>query len=207
MDELALLESPFAHEEKIDAIIAGLPKEYKLVIDQIECKDTPPTIPYIHECLGNHEEKLPSMNTATMLSPFTASENAVQYNNKSSVNNQSSRSNNKNICNNNNYMDSKTTSGNIQIGLTTIPPNLTWESATSWVTVPNDVRNFSRSKPPQVTLLLVPNPWILDSGATHHLTSDLNNIALHQPYNGGDDVMIADGEGSQYGGSVAPTEN
>jgi len=37
------------------------------------------------------------------------------------------------------------------------------------------------------------NPWLLDSSATHHLTSDLNNLALHQPYNGGDDVMIADG--------------
>lgn len=36
------------------------------------------------------------------------------------------------------------------------------------------------------------NNWLLDSGATHHITSDLNALALHQPYNG-DDVMIADG--------------
>lgn len=35
--------------------------------------------------------------------------------------------------------------------------------------------------------------WLLASGATHHITSDLNNMALHQPYNGGDDVLIADG--------------
>ena len=37
--------------------------------------------------------------------------------------------------------------------------------------------------------------WLMDSGATHHLTSDLNNLALHQPYQGGEDVTIADGSG------------
>ena len=42
-----------------------------------------------------------------------------------------------------------------------------------------------------------PNPtnaWLMDSGATHHLTSDLNNMT-HQPYNGNDSVLIGDGSG------------
>lgn len=34
--------------------------------------------------------------------------------------------------------------------------------------------------------------WLLDSEATPHITSDLNNLALHKPYNGGDDVLIID---------------
>ena len=53
-----------------------------------------------------------------------------------------------------------------------------------------------------------PNNWILDSGATHHLTTDLNNLALHQPYNGGEEVIIADGSGlpiSHTGSSILPT--
>lgn len=33
----------------------------------------------------------------------------------------------------------------------------------------------------------------MDSGATHHMTSDLDNLALHQPYNGNDAVLIGDG--------------
>lgn len=41
------------------------------------------------------------------------------------------------------------------------------------------------------------NDWLLDSGATHHLTSDLNNVALHQPYSGDDSVLIGDGSGLQ----------
>ena len=37
--------------------------------------------------------------------------------------------------------------------------------------------------------------WIMDSGATHHLTSDLDNLSLHQPYSGNDRVLIGDGSG------------
>ncbi|XP_013617128.1 PREDICTED: uncharacterized protein LOC106323577 [Brassica oleracea var. oleracea] len=40
-----------------------------------------------------------------------------------------------------------------------------------------------------------PNEWLLDSGATHLLTSDLNNLAIHQAYTGGEEVAIADGSG------------
>ena len=35
--------------------------------------------------------------------------------------------------------------------------------------------------------------WLVDSGATHHITSDLANLSLHQPYNGANGVMVADG--------------
>ena len=35
--------------------------------------------------------------------------------------------------------------------------------------------------------------WLMDSGATHRITSDLANMSLHQPYNGANGVMVADG--------------
>lgn len=28
------------------------------------------------------------------------------------------------------------------------------------------------------------SPWLLDSGASHHVTQDLSNLSLHQPYDG-----------------------
>ncbi|RVW52539.1 Retrovirus-related Pol polyprotein from transposon RE2 [Vitis vinifera] len=37
--------------------------------------------------------------------------------------------------------------------------------------------------------------WLLDSGASHHITSDLSNLSIHAPYNGSDDIMIDDGTG------------
>jgi hypothetical protein len=38
-------------------------------------------------------------------------------------------------------------------------------------------------------------PWLLDSGASHHVTADLNNLSMHTPYNESDDIMIEDGLG------------
>ncbi|RVW75390.1 Retrovirus-related Pol polyprotein from transposon RE2 [Vitis vinifera] len=35
--------------------------------------------------------------------------------------------------------------------------------------------------------------WLLDSGASHHVTADLSNLSLHTPYTGFDDIMIGDG--------------
>lgn len=39
------------------------------------------------------------------------------------------------------------------------------------------------------------NEWILDSGATHHVTSDINNISLFYAYEGNDHLQIGNGLG------------
>lgn len=35
--------------------------------------------------------------------------------------------------------------------------------------------------------------WLLDSGATNHITGDLNNLHLHHPYQGTDQVTVGNG--------------
>ncbi|CAH9084670.1 unnamed protein product [Cuscuta epithymum] len=37
------------------------------------------------------------------------------------------------------------------------------------------------------------NNWLLDTGATHHITSDLNNLHVHSDYIGDDSVAMGDG--------------
>jgi hypothetical protein len=37
--------------------------------------------------------------------------------------------------------------------------------------------------------------WLLNSGASHNVTANLNHLSLHAPYTGSDDVMIEDGTG------------
>ena len=37
--------------------------------------------------------------------------------------------------------------------------------------------------------------WLLNTGASHHVTADLNNLSIHSPYGGSDDIMIGDGKG------------
>lgn len=39
--------------------------------------------------------------------------------------------------------------------------------------------------------------WMLDSGASHHVTNDLNNLSLHAPYDGTDELLVGDGMGLQ----------
>lgn len=36
---------------------------------------------------------------------------------------------------------------------------------------------------------------LLDSGASHHMTSDLANLSMNKPYQGGNGVMLGDGSG------------
>jgi hypothetical protein len=38
-------------------------------------------------------------------------------------------------------------------------------------------------------------PWLLDSAATNHVTSDLHNLSLHSIYDGPDSILIGDGTG------------
>ncbi|KAL6330019.1 hypothetical protein AAG906_039934 [Vitis piasezkii] len=63
--------------------------------------------------------------------------------------------------------------------------------------------NSSQSRPPapwqaqaNVATTIPPNTtWLLDSGASHHVTTDLHNLALHSPFDGTDEIMIGDGSG------------
>ncbi|RVX00914.1 Retrovirus-related Pol polyprotein from transposon RE2 [Vitis vinifera] len=52
--------------------------------------------------------------------------------------------------------------------------------------------------------------WLLDSGAFHHVTSDLSNLSLHSPYTGFDDIMIDDGSAlpiTHTGSTTIPTSS
>ena len=49
------------------------------------------------------------------------------------------------------------------------------------------------------------NSWLLDSGASHHVTTDLNNLFLHSTYHGADDIMIGDGKGLQISHTSSTT--
>ncbi|KAH0771220.1 hypothetical protein KY290_015201 [Solanum tuberosum] len=36
--------------------------------------------------------------------------------------------------------------------------------------------------------------WLVDSGASHHVTQDLHNLSLHSDYDGTEDIMLGDGK-------------
>lgn len=96
-DQLALLGKPMEHEDQVESVLEGLPKEYKTIVDQIESRDTAPTLTEIHEKLLNHELKLSALTSSTFtLTPVSAHVAQTRYNNS---NKRSTSSNN----NNNSY--------------------------------------------------------------------------------------------------------
>ncbi|CAN7041607.1 unnamed protein product [Brassica rapa subsp. trilocularis] len=216
-DEIALLGKAMDHEDQIEAILVGLPEEYKTIADQIDGRETPPSLPEIHEKLLNQEAKLQAASSVTTPAPITA--NYTNSRGSSSYNrNQNSRRGG--------YRGHQTWQ---QQQLTASSPQLNTNSSRGYQGKCQICSVFGHSarRCPQLhggstahvtnppswqpranvaqANLYNPNAWLLDSGATHHLTSDLQNLALHQPYTGGDEVAIADGtgEGSQHGGPVA----
>lgn len=77
-DQLALLGKTLDLEDQLEAILAGLPEEYKTVADQLEGQDTSPSITDVHEKLINYEAKLQlSAADVTTTPPVTA--NTVAY--------------------------------------------------------------------------------------------------------------------------------
>ena len=89
-DEIALLGKAMDHEDQIEAILAGLPAEYKTIADQIDGRETPPSLPEFHEKLLNQEAKLQAVSSAPTTAPITA--NYTNYRGSSSYNrNQNSR--------------------------------------------------------------------------------------------------------------------
>lgn len=87
-DQLALLGKPYELEDQIDYVLEGLPEEYKQIVDQIERRETPPSITEIHEKLLNFEVKLQTKNSTSLALPVTA--NAAQFRGSSNNNNRNS---------------------------------------------------------------------------------------------------------------------
>ncbi|KFK24230.1 hypothetical protein AALP_AAs43280U000100 [Arabis alpina] len=227
LDQLALLGKPMDHDEAVDKLLEGLPDDYRTVIDQIEGKDTTPSLPEIHERLLNHEAKmLARLADSTSRSSFPVTANNVQRgsapyrtNNNNNTNNYNNRNRNSS---NQSYgrSDSRTSKpylGKCQFCYTQGHSARRCPQLQSLQT-PNPVQTTPfRPWQPRANLVsnqpYTANNWLVDSGATHHITSDLNNLSLHQPYSDGDDVLLADGstlpishtgEGSQFGGPVTP---
>lgn len=100
-DQLALLGSELEHDDQIEHVLEGLPKEYKPIIDHIAAKDKTPQISEVHEKLLNYEAKLLSKNQAASSTFSPVSANVVQHNNNSG-NQQNNRNNNNSKRYNNN---------------------------------------------------------------------------------------------------------
>ncbi|CAA7049059.1 unnamed protein product [Microthlaspi erraticum] len=174
-DQLSLLGKPVEHEDQIEFILEGLPEEYKSVVEQIEGRDLSPSITEVHEKLLTKEAKILSQ-APSFPAPITA--------NVAADTNNSTRG----------YQGKCQLCGVFGHSARRCP-QLPQQQAPASGLLPTPQRPWQ----PQANVATAsPHPsaaWLMDTGATHHMTSDLHNLSHNQPYSGNDAVLIGDGSG------------
>lgn len=170
------------------------------MIDQVEGREIPPSITEVHEKLINKEVK-PLSTAASSSAMVPISANVANAKPKQYQGKQNQRNNQQY---NNQRQDNRMTrgyQGRCQIcgvhGHSAKRCSQLQQYQGSFNNNPMSIP--FRPWQPRANLALgsatSTNPWLMDSGATHHRTSDFNNLSMYQPYNGEDVVLIGDGSG------------
>uniref|UniRef100_A0A2N9EU87 CCHC-type domain-containing protein n=1 Tax=Fagus sylvatica TaxID=28930 RepID=A0A2N9EU87_FAGSY len=215
-DELALIDAPLNDEDLVIHVLNGLGSDFKEISAADRARDSPISFEELHEKLCDRETFL-KREPQRSETPITANVTTKSsHNGKTYTQNHQGRSNNfgnnqynqSHYSNNRRNHNPKPYRGFCQ---------LCDQQGHTAKRCPR-LKTFSPSPPPYQqfgTLCLARTPfapprahfaaqpnlastnWLVDSGASHHVTADLNNLSLHSEYDGSDDIMIGDGTGLQ----------
>ena len=193
-DQLASLGKPMDHEELIDRILLGLDDSYTSVIESVNARDNPISFEELHEKLIN-KELLLNQTRSTFNHPATTLVAVARPPHRPPGRNilpPPSPSHPRPFlgkcqwCREQGHLVSHYPVFTARFPITTPPPTS------------NSTNRPSTSKP-QANVANLPSTsssqWLLDSGASHHITNDLNNLSLHTPYDGTEELIIGDGTG------------
>lgn len=207
-DVVALLGSPIDVEDHID-IIDGLGDDYKTLIDSVHSRDTPILYTELHEKLLNSETTLITQAPLLQHQPITAHTiNSVQNGARNWRPNTQNTTGQQNYSrqNNNGNRNSCSYLGKCQ-ACGTHGPTANKCPLFRLVLQPSGAAQSPQAYNVGIQHMDSPS-WLMDSGASHHITSDPANLSMHSPYTGGDDVVIADGQRLQIthtGSSFIPS--
>ena len=217
-DELAVLGAPLDNEDITEKILEELGDDYREFVRAVQARDTSISFDELHEKLLMFEATIQATTKVPHFSP-TAHPTVRNFGRNSQFNsgrfsphnsNPNQQSNwrphshlqHRSFSPHNNFspanprMTPRPYLGHCQVcGI----QGHTAKRCPSFKFVPQNQIAGSTPWSPQANMATTTSPpntsWLLDSGASHHVTTDLNNLSLHAPYNGVDNIMIGDGKG------------
>ncbi|GKU94440.1 hypothetical protein SLEP1_g7936 [Rubroshorea leprosula] len=227
-NELGTIDRPLSDDDLTVYILNGLGSEFREIVASLQTRDTSLSFDDLHDRLVAHEESLRQEDTKLESTPLTTHFARVAATPFSSMvtsvgllptphngrfftpphwNYRGALSSN------------RTFSGNRRRGSFGRPNN---RPTTQACQLCHNSGHFAHNcsfyqvqqHPSHANFASSPNTasedWLLDSGATHHVTTNLANLALHFEYLGPDELQIGDGTGlkiTHVGDTTLPTSS
>ncbi|GKV51222.1 hypothetical protein SLEP1_g57891 [Rubroshorea leprosula] len=210
-DELGTIDWPLTDDDLTVYILNGLGPEFREIAASLRTRDSSLSFDDLHDRLVAHKESLRREELKADSSPITAHYASIPKSMSSSQvglfppasnNRYSPSTSSQNRRGGNSYQQRP---NNKRCGSFSRPNNISRPTCQ----LCNQAGHFARSCPyhriqnlnPQANYAssaTAADDWLLDSGATNHVTTDLANLALHSEYHGLDELQIGDGTESTF---------
>ncbi|KAF5454886.1 hypothetical protein F2P56_024519 [Juglans regia] len=184
-DELALIDTPMTNDDLMLYILNGLGLEFREIVVPIRTHATSLTFEELHDLLLGHERYLKHLEHASNSTVITANVSQCRYNNRSSQKNDKkqpySRQGNSGGPSQSKPNDNFTTDfaqRGCQSGKTCHFCGFNGHTVTECRKLRRVLAQANCTIMPQ----LENNRWMLDSGASHNITSELQNMSMHSEY-------------------------
>jgi hypothetical protein len=179
-DELSLIDAPVSDDDLTLYVLNGLGSEFRDMVAPIHTRETALSFAELHDLLIGHEQYLKCMDGHSS-SALVVTANTYQR-----------RSSNPRFRNNKNRFRQ-----NFSNTAPSRRPSVVCQICDHpGHTAKNCIKLQSSPTANYTTFSALPKAkWLLDSIASHNITSDLANLSIHSEYDGQDEVVLGDGTG------------
>ncbi|XP_038973307.1 uncharacterized protein LOC103697397 isoform X2 [Phoenix dactylifera] len=195
-DELAAIDAPLSSDDLTLYVLNGLGSDFRDIVAPIRAREKAFSFEELHDLLVSHEMYLRHLDSATNSLVVTAN-TATK---KPFFHKQSHRQQNRNVHTSpQRFFHSKPNRSNVvcqwcnKVGHSARTCRQMLKAkggdANANYTATSDAPNQKK--------------WLMDSAASHNVTSDLAHMTIHSEYDGTDEVVIGDGSGSKNGSAAS----